>query len=193
MIELNLIRANYASLPDAKLIRLAREDSHELTKEAFALLKEEFGKRGLDINLFLPGIKDTESNIESPIETEEKSLFSPSSADKGMMGLTYEEMMYSKKKEDENKTELLTENELDILIKKTDAAMLKNGVILIIGLIITIWTMSLADNNGGTYVVAWGAILFGGYGMVEALIAKNKYDSALKGKKVIEKKDSSSI
>lgn len=182
MIDLNLIRANYASLPDAKLIRLAREDSHELTKEAFALLKEEFGNRGLDINLFLPGARQAEDNAGSPAVTDEITLLPSAGADKAMMGLSYEEMMYSKEKEDENKTELLTENDLNFLIKKTDAAMLKNGVILIIGLIITICTMALADNNGGTYVIAWGAILFGGYGMVEAYIAKNKYDSALKGK-----------
>jgi hypothetical protein len=41
-------------MPDEKLIRFVKEDSHDLTAEAFSVLKQEFEKRSLDINAYIP-------------------------------------------------------------------------------------------------------------------------------------------
>ena len=48
MIDKAIIRDNYARMPDGQLIAIAKEDGHDLTPEAFQILKEEFRKRNLD-------------------------------------------------------------------------------------------------------------------------------------------------
>jgi hypothetical protein len=40
------------------------------------------------------------------------------------------------------------------------------------GLIVTAVTYSNASNEGGTYVVAWGAIVFGGYQFIKGIYQK---------------------
>ena len=57
--------------------------------------------------------------------------------------------------------------------------MTKNVLIFTLGLAITLVTFMDAV-GGGTYVVAWGAILFGGINFFRAFEAKNKLKVALK-------------
>jgi hypothetical protein len=52
-----------------------------------------------------------------------------------------------------------------------DGALLVNGVIFGVGIAITVGTY-MAAANGGTYFVAWGAILFGGIRFFKALAGK---------------------
>jgi hypothetical protein len=52
-----------------------------------------------------------------------------------------------------------------------DAALLLHGSIFAIGLAVTVGTY-LTASNGRTYVVAWGAILFGGFRFFRALVGK---------------------
>lgn len=49
--------------------------------------------------------------------------------------------------------------------------MLVGGVICAIGTLITLATYSASSANGGTYVMAWGAILFGGFRFLKGLAA----------------------
>ena len=56
MPDVDIIRDNYASMPDEKLILIAKEDSPDLTDEAFVILNAEFAKRRLDINAYLPSV-----------------------------------------------------------------------------------------------------------------------------------------
>ena len=58
--------------------------------------------------------------------------------------------------------------------------MQKNGAIIAVGLAATIVTLLIATESGGTYVVAWGAIFFGGIGFFKTFDAKNKYQATLK-------------
>jgi hypothetical protein len=180
MIDLNIIREYYASMPEEKLIRFVKEDSHDLTDEALSLLKLEFEKRKLDINAFIPVRK--EQSGEEERDPLHGSYYSGNNVDNAMQGLTYQEMMYPKKEPHENdeiSLAKLTEENLKELVEKNHNAMLKNGVICVIGLGVTLVTLFIAEDKGGSYVVAWGAILFGGIGFFRALGAKEKFQSAL--------------
>jgi hypothetical protein len=99
-----------------------------------------------------------------------------------MQGLSYQEMMYSKNESTGNPDMSLakfTEEDLKRLIEKNHSTMVKDGVICVIGLAVTIITLSMAEGKGGSYVIAWGAILFGGIGFFRALGEKDKYQSLL--------------
>jgi uncharacterized protein YgiM (DUF1202 family) len=48
--------------------------------------------------------------------------------------------------------------------------MILGGVICIIGIVVTVGTYSAASSGGGSYYVAWGAIVFGGYRFVTGII-----------------------
>jgi hypothetical protein len=188
MNNLDLIRDNYASMPVEKLITIAKEDSPDLTEEALSLLKQEFASRNLNIETYLP--------INQELQEEENSVPKmydfAKGADKPMIGLSYQDMMYpiNEKEviEKENLLTQLTAKDLEQLIEKNKTAMQKNGVILAIGLAVTLATLSIAE-NGGSYVVAWGAILFGGIGLVKAFDEKNKYQQLLNN--INEKKEGS--
>ena len=182
MIDLESIRNYYASMPDEMLLQLAREDRDGLTDEALIILKQESRARGLSMFAF-------EAKIEAEIEEELTSIEgfynTPSSADNSMMGLSYQEMMYQNKEQElitskENFLSKLSREELKELIKKSNNSMQKNGAIMAIGLAATIVTLVIATESGGTYVVAWGAIFFGGIGFFRAFEAKNTYQATLK-------------
>ena len=183
MFDLDIIRNNYASMPDEKLILLAKEESQDLTEEALALLKEEFSKRCLNMDVFAIAIdKQPDEEQREPFE----GSFNPvSSTDDAILGLSYQEMMYPPDKEkelNENKVAFMAklgEEDINKLIKKCDTSMTKNVLIFTLGLAITLVTFMDAV-GGGTYVVAWGAILFGGINFFRAFEAKNKLKVALK-------------
>jgi hypothetical protein len=48
--------------------------------------------------------------------------------------------------------------------------MIMGGVICAIGVVVTVVTYTAAENGGGTYVVAWGAIVFGAIRFFRGLI-----------------------
>jgi len=48
--------------------------------------------------------------------------------------------------------------------------MMVGGVICLVGTVITIGTYAAASNGGGHYVVAWGAIIFGGIQFLQGMI-----------------------
>lgn len=183
MFDLDIIRDNYASMPDEKLILLAKEERQELTDEALSLLKEEFSKRCLNMDVFANEVeKQPTTEQREPVE----GSFNPvSTTDDAILGLSYQDMMYppDKQKElNENKDAFMAklgEEDINNLIKKCDVSMTKNVIIFAIGLAVTLVTFMAAE-GGGTYVVAWGAILFGGINFFRAFEAKNKLKSTLR-------------
>jgi len=183
MIDLDLIRHKYASMSDASLISLAKDESRDLTDEALVLLKQEFSKRNLNLDDFINHEK--EQAVEEESDLTEPAFTSNNNADNAMLGLSYQEMMYppDKSKElNQNKEvflEKLTEQDILGLIKKCDSSLIKSGLIFIVGIGVTLITL-MNSINGGTYVVAWGAILFGGIGFFRALDSKSKLKTALK-------------
>ena len=72
MPDLDLVRETYASLPDEKLVKLARADKTELTEGAYQILVEEFLRRGLDINDLPPEEKQEEIVAEHIPETTDE-------------------------------------------------------------------------------------------------------------------------
>lgn len=56
--------------------------------------------------------------------------------------------------------------------------MLTGGIIFAAGFIITFWTYSSAL-NGGTYVVAWGAIIFGAIRFFRGMSNTEKYKAVI--------------
>ncbi len=51
MIELKIVKEQYERMPDAELIRFAKNEAQHLTMESFHLLKSEFESRNLDIGV----------------------------------------------------------------------------------------------------------------------------------------------
>jgi len=51
MVTLNIIREQYAKMPDEELIHFAKNESQHLTIESFRLLLLEFKNRNLDIGI----------------------------------------------------------------------------------------------------------------------------------------------
>ena len=154
MIDLDIIRDNYASMPDEKLILLAREDSHDLTDEALALLKQEFSKRRLDMSVF--SITEQEETDEEEREPIEGSFNPATNTDTSIQGLAYQEMMYPTDKEkekqlSENKEAFLaklTTEDIYSLIKKHEASMIKNTIVFVIGFSVTMISFMAAGNEG---------------------------------------------
>ena len=178
MPDPDFIKDHYASMPDEKLLQLAEEEIQDITPGALVLLKQEFRARGLSMSVFNPQ-EVSEEEEPTPIAG---SYSTNNNADNAMMGLSYQEMMYPTREESpgEKKEIKYTTEELKILIQKSTGSMYKNGWIMVIGLAITIFTFLAVSEKGGSYVVAWGALLFGGIGFFMAFEAKGKYQAALK-------------
>jgi len=89
MPDLNLVRETYASLPEEKLVQLARADKTELAEGAYQVLVEEFIRRGLDIDDLPPGEKNEEiAEEEIPEITSETEK-----ADQARMAISYKDRM----------------------------------------------------------------------------------------------------
>jgi hypothetical protein len=58
--------------------------------------------------------------------------------------------------------------------KRANKDMLVGGLWLGGGLLVTVFTYASASNGGGSYVVTWGALLFGGIQFVKGLMASMK-------------------
>ncbi|MEN8583086.1 hypothetical protein ABFP37_10300 [Burkholderia sp. RS01] len=60
--------------------------------------------------------------------------------------------------------------------RKARNSALINGAIFAAGLVVTLGTLSSATKSGGTYVVFWGAIVFGLYGCIRAIVRYARAD-----------------
>lgn len=61
--------------------------------------------------------------------------------------------------------------------RKARNSALLNGAIFAAGLVVTLGTLSSATQSGGSYIVFWGAIVFGLYGCVRAIVRYARADS----------------
>jgi hypothetical protein len=176
MADLKIIQEKYASMGDEQLIYFAQHDSHDITTEAMALLKQEFATRGMNIADFSPAKNEPASEENSkPLMGQEYDI--PVS----LSGVPYYSIPSSAEEEStENTLAPTEETQLLQLIKKCESRMVINGVIFVVGLAVTLLTFANAQDKGGTYFVAWGAILFGGIDFFRAVDARQKCQSALK-------------
>lgn len=170
-------------MTDEQLIYLAREDSRDLTPEAIVLLKEEFARRNLDMNVFIPVEKQ---KLDEEEREQIEGFYNPATgAEDALLGRNYMSIKNPAQEKElaENEKKFmanLSEEELQQLIRKCDSSMLVNGIIFIAGIVITVATYLAVADKGGTYFVAWGVVIFGGYSFFRAFDAKNKYQAQLK-------------
>ena len=68
-----------------------------------------------------------------------------------------------------------------VIRRKARNSALINGAICVLGLVITLGTLSSASKSGGSYFVFWGAIVFGLYGCIRAIIRFARADSVAAG------------
>lgn len=187
MFDPEIIREHYASMYDEELIELAKTESAELTDEALVILKEEFRRRGISPAIIDTG-KESKPGIEPEAEVEtEQEPIPKGDFDLTAGGLTYPQMMYEKIPEETvtpAPKEELSAEQIKVLMDKASKTMLINGLIFIAGLVITIASYTAAS-EGGTYVLAWGAIIFGGIKFFEALATRHKLRSIQTGMNVI--------
>jgi hypothetical protein len=186
MIDPAIIREKYSSMTDEQLVHLAKEDSNGLTEEALAILKQEFEKRHLDPNAFIPmqnNEPDTDEEEREPIA----GFYNPAtSAEDALLGRHYLQIKNPAEEESLAKAEQasmvqLSTEEIHTRIFKCDRSMFINGTIAIAGIAITLITFFSVADTGGSFFVLWGAIAYGGFKFFRALIDKIVYKQLLKG------------
>ncbi|MEP7318813.1 MAG: hypothetical protein ABI921_08720 [Panacibacter sp.] len=174
-----------------EIIELAKKDGDSLSMEAFSILKQEFIRRKLDMSTFSRVEQNRLITNKYKIKQEEET--NKEEFTKSIWILVFDEKKSGKSNEDiiaglidrgfsEHQASNIMDNMETAAKSLSDISenqMLKNGIFFIIGLIVTIITYTNAL-SGGTYIIAYGAIIFGGYRFIEGVINKKKYQSVLK-------------
>lgn len=190
MIDISIIEANYSQMADGQLLELANTEGHELLPEALDALKKEFLKRGLDMNVFnaveetkqvhkeamVQKVKDTistdfMSSIWAYVFEAKKENLADDEIKKGLM----------EKGLDDEQTSLIMQSvthKVKESIKIYESETLTGGLICGVGLVITFVTYSAAI-NGGTYFIAWGAIIFGAVRLFKGMANRDRFKTIL--------------
>ena len=191
MIDIALIKENYSRMGNEELIRLSQNEGKDLSTEATTALYEEFLKRKLDTTIFSSlralKIQQHQRHLEN-IQAVKAQEFAASI-------WTYCFEAKSEGKTDDEIYQGLTELGLDEdqsagvinsiesraieIEKEYDNEQLTGGVICVIGILVTAITYSSAL-NGGTYLIAWGAMLLGGIRFFSGLNHKSKFSKVLR-------------
>lgn len=187
MSDLDMIRENYARMSDGQLQHLAQHEGAGLTEDALKLLRYEFNLRQLDTAVF--DTIDAAKQPEKDQSVQETSPGQETTSTGDLLGYLWVE-----KENGRTNAELLEELKARgvgeesarsmLMLLKTRAKenydahtsnMIRGGVFCLIGLAVTAFTYASAMNGGGSYVVAWGAIIFGGIRFFSGLSSREKY------------------
>jgi hypothetical protein len=192
MIDKNIIRENYAKMEDGLLIKVAREDGHTLTPEAFDILKEEFKKRKLDYS-YIVSAEETKilihqekiQEIKDGIDNDHFDAVWKYALEEKINGSSQSGIIAGliERGLDEPRAILLLNDmpvKLNEIIKAYDTKMLLGGISFVIGILVTLLTYFRAINEGGIYIIAWGAIVFGFVRFCIGYEEKRKYKKYLK-------------
>lgn len=183
MFDPQIIKDRYASMYDEELIQIAKTDGADLTVDALIFLKEELRRRNIRQEIII-----TEKENRYSIENDtEKEIIPQIDHDILGSGLTYQKLMYDKITEEPSATtaeEVLTSEQIKEGLAKSLSAMRFYGLIFIAGLVVTIGSV-IAAKEGGNFVLAWGALLFGGIKFITSFIKWNKFKSIQAGMNVI--------
>jgi hypothetical protein len=179
-MDTDYVKAYYAELPSEKLIQIAREDSKDLTKEAMELLRQEFSRRNLSLDIYLPVPKVSKQ------EVTESSIIpgANNNADLAMVGQSYSAIQTEGTADETELTESemlekMNISQIEEALKKTERILVINAIIFFAGFVITAATYDYASKQGGSFFVAWGAILFGGVRAIQAWVQKRKLKAEL--------------
>jgi hypothetical protein len=191
MIDIAIIKENYSRMRDEELILLSQNDGKDLSSEATTALYEEFLKRKLDITIFSSlrahKIAEHQRHIENVQAAKEQEFAANVWAycfEAKSEGKTDEEIFHGLIEfglDQEQSINVINsiENRAIEIEKDYDNEQLSGGIICAIGILVTIATYSSAL-SGGTYVIAWGAILFGGIRFFSGLNNKSKFSKVLR-------------
>jgi hypothetical protein len=187
MISTETIKENYARMPDGRLVDIAVNDAHNLTPEAFQILKAEFKKRRLDYS-YMESAEQTKADMQ-----EEKVRKIKESVGDALSKETWKYIFEEKENgtpdstivkglqqmgvEEQQAVSLLAtiQPKLTGLISESDNQMLIGGLCFTVGSLVTFFTYSQAMTGGGTYVITWGAIVFGAIRFFTGISDKGKY------------------
>ena len=178
-------------MQDEELVRLSQIDGKDLSSEALTALYQEFQNRNLDTTIFSSlrahKIAEHQTHLESIQEAKaqefEASIWTYCFEAKSE-GKTDDEIfngLLEMGLSNEQSTIVVNsiEGQAKVTEKVYDNEMLTGGAICFIGIIVTAMTYSNAL-NGGTYVIAWGGIIFGGIRFFSGLNNKSKFSKILK-------------
>jgi len=191
MIDIAIIKENYSRMADEELICLSQQDGKDLSSEAISALYQEFLKRKLDTTIFssLRAYKAEEhqrhlQNIQESKAQEFTSSIWTYCFEAKAEGKTNDEIfqgLINLGLDDEQSSFVINSLEERAIEyeKAYDNEMLTGGAICAIGIILTVITYSSAL-NGGTYVIAWGAIIFGAIRFLKGINNKGKFSKILR-------------
>ena len=186
MIDLSIVRQRYLEMTDSQLIHLAEKEGHQLSAEALSVLQDEFSKRNLDEEVFFAIRASIKAKLESELHNIDQNQDNPYSSSlwefcfsaledrktfsqilEGLvsMGLDKEQSLSALNILDEK----IKEN-----IKQSEREEAYGGIICVLGIAVTILTFSFSMQTG-SFVVAWGAIIFGGIRFFKAVSRLNRF------------------
>ena len=187
MIDASVIKDYYKNLSDSQLISLARNEGHQITADAFHILRDEFIKRDLDFS----AIENAQEKKVEIINEHERQIIETASAQymNSITRLAIAEKELNKSDDEiiviligkgldlETAKQVLEglDNKVQEFLDELNGQMLLGIGFFTGGLFITFVTYSYAA-NGGTYVIAWGAIIFGAIRFFRALSKKGYYN-----------------
>jgi hypothetical protein len=190
MIDKDLIKENYSRMSDIQLINLAKNDGLQLPDETLELLEFELNKRNLSSEILdniknekrLQRLREIESDNIKENEKKENSIWA-FALDQKYLGKTNKELydLLKSKGLDDNYSKLIIEKLEDVTTKlknNSDSEMITGGLVFIIGVFVTFATLNNAT-NGGSYVIAWGAILFGAIRCYNGAKNKSRFSKIL--------------
>ncbi len=174
MIDPAIIRENYAQMTDEQLMHLAKSEGQDLTSDALSALHDEFLSRNLDTSVF--GSVEDNKNIRQQRNLQKVKESAANEFTQAVWTYALDEKAAGATDNairkglasyglDEEHATLITdalENTAKNRLASHKANMVRGGITCGAGFLITYWTMTAAQ-GGGTYVVAWGAIVFGAY------------------------------
>jgi len=199
MIDTTFVKEHYARMSNEELVHLADCEGQQLTPEAWTVLQEELQKRGVNTNLL-----ETTTNTQLSQEQLQQRQ-AQASVDNNFLASSWEYVFNAKKTgaSNENIQKALLErgmepnqaaqllralpNQALLLAKAANSSLQKDGLICGLGLAVSLFTY-LSATNGGTYVVAWGAVVFGGIRFLQAWNQKTKFQKIVA---IIEKEQKS--
>ncbi|MFC4230763.1 hypothetical protein ACFOW1_02600 [Parasediminibacterium paludis] len=187
MLDTAIIREHYASMSDEHLIAFTINEGSQISNEAFEILRNEFIKRNLDTSP-LENSDDTKKLIheqkiqkvkESGSEEYLSSIWDYALNEKEENKTDLEIIKGLKERglEDENAQFIILglENRAKSILKHHESQTAVGGFICVAGIIITFWTLANASENGGSYFITWGAIVFGAIRFFTNISAQSKY------------------
>jgi|GEM_PF-1219585 len=190
MIELNIVKEQYARMGDEELIEFAKNESLHLTIESFHLLNLEFEKRNIDKSVLEQAEIDKElSNLNNQTTFEKitayeftKSLwdYSLNEKQKGVLNRDIYDALLKKGVNDQYAFMLLEslESKSKEMLDNFETDVILGWLILIAGIILIFF--AFGETADGLYAVYGSLLAFvGGLRLYKSYFKKKKYQDIL--------------